>query len=135
VDLGAEPEKIDRGCPVQINKIFRSKKIYFLSYNFYFSVNQRSVQAPADTYLRSATAVDVQQHYILTYRNIRAEPRFKLCSPCALKWASTSSCGVGRIYKYGIVAGSFKMCARSFCREGFWGKYTSHCEMLQRVWV
>jgi hypothetical protein len=37
---GAELEKIGRGCPVQINRIFESKKNYFLSYDHYFSVNR-----------------------------------------------------------------------------------------------
>jgi hypothetical protein len=30
-EAGAEPETIDRGCPVQINKIFRSKEILFFT--------------------------------------------------------------------------------------------------------
>jgi hypothetical protein len=45
---------IDRGCPVQINRIFGSKKIYFLSYGLYFSVNRGGARAPAGAYLGSA---------------------------------------------------------------------------------
>jgi hypothetical protein len=49
----AESETIDRGCPVQINKIFGSKKKN-LSYDLYFSVNRGGAQGPASAYLRFA---------------------------------------------------------------------------------
>jgi hypothetical protein len=51
---GAEPETIDRGCPVQINRMFWSKKIYFLPYDLYFSVNRGGARTPAGAYLSSA---------------------------------------------------------------------------------
>jgi hypothetical protein len=35
---GAEPETIDRGCPVQINRIFGSKKnLFFIIQPLFFS--------------------------------------------------------------------------------------------------
>jgi hypothetical protein len=39
LEPGAEQKTINRSCPVQINRMFRSKKNYFLLYNLYFLVN------------------------------------------------------------------------------------------------
>jgi hypothetical protein len=44
VQSGAEPETIDRGCPVQINRMFGLN--FFLLYDIYFSVNRVGALAP-----------------------------------------------------------------------------------------
>jgi hypothetical protein len=51
---GAEPETIDRGCPIQKIEYSSQKNFYFLPYDLYFSVNRGGVRAPAGAYLESA---------------------------------------------------------------------------------
>jgi hypothetical protein len=50
----AEPETIDRECPVQINRIFGSKKNLFFTIRPLFFSEPRGARAPVGAYLRSA---------------------------------------------------------------------------------
>jgi hypothetical protein len=54
--IRAEPETIDRGCSVQINRMFRSKENLFCTVRRLFFSEPRGAQAPAGTYLSSTTA-------------------------------------------------------------------------------
>jgi hypothetical protein len=55
VRTGAKPETIDRGCPVQINRMFELKENLFFIVYIYFSVNQGGVPTLTGVYLDSAT--------------------------------------------------------------------------------
>jgi hypothetical protein len=48
---GAEPEMIDRGCPVQINRIFGSKEKKILIIRYLFFSELRDARAPTGAYL------------------------------------------------------------------------------------
>jgi hypothetical protein len=56
LDTGAESETIDRVPGLNKYNIRIKKNIYFLSYNLYFSVNQRDVRTLTEAYLESAPA-------------------------------------------------------------------------------
>jgi hypothetical protein len=52
---GAESETIDRGWPVQINRMFESKENFiFLLYDLYFSVNRENTRTLTGAYVSSA---------------------------------------------------------------------------------
>jgi hypothetical protein len=53
----AEPETIDKGFPVQINKIFGSKENLFFTVRHLFFSKVRGARVPADAYVGSAPAI------------------------------------------------------------------------------